>query len=266
MTEAIQKLIQFIGEIETFRKSDTHKFFLFLRENRTLYSILLGNYKELNKILRYHNDEEIVIKFWASDNSFRFKLQKNIIRHLSNYLSSLFAVVDYTRSTLNKYLEANPDILSKYEAKKSEFLINNNYHKFIQDLRNYTSHNTYIKIGSQFSYNIEWTEPKKTIFVFKAELLQWNGWCSASKILIAKSEDKIHLNDIIISHFEEFIRFQNWIFLQLLLVDLPKTKKFIIDLKCIYASATEINQGQQLLYNDSYLRYINYIFFKAQKS
>jgi uncharacterized protein YjgD (DUF1641 family) len=265
MTESIQKAIRFIDEVEKYRESDSHEFFLLLRENRTLYSILLMNHRELNKILKYHNDEQIVKRFWDSDNSFRFKLQKNIIRHLSNYLFSLFSVVEYSRSTLEKYLKANPDIYSKFENEKKAFLLNSK-HKFIQDLRNYTSHNTYIKIGSQFSYNIEWSEPRKTIYIFKKELLLWDGWTSASKRFIAQSEDKIHLNEIINSHFEEFLKFQNWVFLQLLLVDDSKTIQFILDVKDIYARAKENNQVHLLLFKDSYLRYIDYILVKARLS
>jgi len=266
MKESLQKAIQFISEVEVYRKSDTHLFFLFLRENRTLHSILLNNYRELNKILKYHNDEETVKRFWESDNSFRYKLQRNITRHLSNYLSSLFHVVDYSRSTLKKYIKTNQEIFLKFENKKRDFLFNNNNHIFIQDLRNYTSHNTYIKIGSSFSYNIQWTEPKKTIFVTKSELLKWSGWKSESKQIINLAEDKIHLNEIIESHFKEFLRFQNWLYLQLFLVDPSKIRQFNKDLNDIYIKAKEANQVHQLLFNDSYMRYINYINIKLQNS
>jgi hypothetical protein len=80
------------------------------------------------------------------------------------------------------------------------------------------------------------------------------------------AEDKIHLNEIIESHFKEFLRFQNWLYLQLFLVDPSKIRQFNKDLNDIYIKAKEANQVHQLLFNDSYIRYINYINIKLQNS
>jgi hypothetical protein len=258
-----QKIFPFLDELDSYKKSDSYKYFLFLRENRTLIAILTDNYRELNKILEYHNSEEIRQMFWDTDPSFRFKLQKQIIRHLSNYLSSLFAVVDYSRKTLCNYLKENSSIFEKYNSKKESYLNDNLYHKFIQDLRNYTSHNTFIKIGSEFSYNIEWTEPRKSIYVQKSEILLWDGWTAPSKSFINVQEEKIRLNEILKKHFFGFLQFQNWTYLQILLVDEIKSRRFITDTETIYDKAMSAKMSHLLIYKKSYIRYINFVFQKA---
>ena len=259
----LKKIFAFMDELDSFKKSDSNKCFLFLRENRTLVAILSDNYRELNKLLDYHNSEEIIQRFWDCDPSFRFKLQKQLIRLLSNYLSSLFAVVDYSRKTLCNYLKENSDIFKKYKLKKDEYLKDNLYHKFLQDLRNYTSHNTFIKIGSEFSYNIEWTESRKSIYIQKAELLQWDGWSEISKSFINLQEDKIRLNQILKNHFVEFVQFQNWTYLQILLVNKEKIESFLTDIKSIYKKASSENMNHLLIFKESYIRYINFVYQKA---
>ena len=259
----LQKIFPFLDELDSYKKSDSHKYFLFLRENRALLKMLNDNYRELNKILEYHNSEEIRQRFWDTDPNFRFKLQKQVIRHLSNYLSSLFAVVDYSRKTICKYLKENSVIFERYNSKKESYLKDNLYHKFIQDLRNYTSHNTFIKIGSEFSYNIEWTEPRKSIYIQKSEILLWDGWTAASKIFINSQEEKIRLNKVLKDHFFEFVQFQNWTYLQILLVDQIKNKRFIADIETIYEKATSAKMSHLLIFKKSYIRYINYVYLKA---
>jgi hypothetical protein len=259
----LQKILSFIDELDNYKKSESYKHFLFLRENRTLIAILTDNYRELNKILEYHNSEEIRQKFWDTDPSFRFKLQKQIIRHLSNYLSSLFAVVDYSRKTLSNYLKENSFIFEKYNSKKEIYLKDNFHHKFVQDLRNYTSHNTFIKIGSEFSYNIEWTEPKKSIYVQKSEILEWDGWTAPSKSFINVQEEKIRLNKILKEHYLAFLQFQNWTYLQILLVNEIRSRKFITDTETIYNKAMAVKMSDLLIFKKSYIRYIKFVFQKA---
>jgi hypothetical protein len=258
-----QKIFPFLDELDSYKKSDSYKYFLFLRENRTLIAILTDNYRELNKILEYHNSEEIKQKFWDTDPSFRFKLQKQISRHLSNYLSSLFAVVDYSRKTLCNYIKENSSIFEKFNLKKESYLKDNPCHKFIQELRNYTSHNTFINIGSEFSYNIEWTEPRKSIYVQKSEILLWDGWTASSKSFINSQEEKIRLNEILRGHFVRFLQFQNWTYLQILLVDEIRSRKFITETETIYGKAMAAKTSHLLIFKKSYIRYINFVLKKA---
>ena len=260
-----KKIDQFLVELEVYNNGNTHKFYLFLKENRTLLSILWYNYIELNKKIDYHNLDEIHKKFLNSE-SFRFRLQKNIIRLFSNYLSSLFAVVDYSRKSIKKYLEINQEVFDAYNFRKEQYLKNNFYHKFLQDLRNYSSHITYLKIGSEFSYNIEWSEPRKSIYLSKDDLLKWDQWGQESRSFIESQDKKISLNEILKTHFSNFILFQNWIYLQIFLVDKGKIETFLIDINDIYEKALEAKMSHWILIRNPYLRYITYVYNKALKS
>lgn len=253
----------FLEELNNYRDSDSYNYFHFLRENRTLVAIVMDNYREINHVLQYHDSEKIREKLWDVDPSFRFKLQKRISRHLLNYLSSIFAVVDYSRKSLEDYLSKNKNIYDLYSKKKDSFFKEDPRHRFIQGLRNYTSHYTYIKIGSELSNNVEWTKPKKSIYVLKSEILKWDKWCSKSKTFINSKEEKIRLNEILKDHFFQFISFQNWLYLQLLLVDERRTEIFIDDIQKIYDRAKAVNMSHTLAFKESYLRYINYSYKKA---
>ncbi|MER3127547.1 hypothetical protein ABQG68_19830, partial [Bacillus pumilus] len=146
------------------------------------------------------------------------------------------------------YLKENEFIFEKYKSKKESYLNDNGYHKFMQDLRNYTSHNTFIKIGSELSYNIEWTEPKKSIYIQKSEILLWDGWSAPSKSFINAQEDKIRLNKILKEHFFGFLQFQNWTYLQILLVDEIKSRRFITDTETIYNKAKSAKMSHLLIF------------------
>lgn len=147
-------------------------------------------------------------KIWDFYPTFRFRLQKQIIRHLSNYFSSVFAVIDYSRKTIRKYFQQNEEVITRFNQAKDSFLADRNFHKVIQDLRNYTSHNTFIKTGSEFSYNIEWTESRKSIYVTKSEMLEWDGWSQYPRAFIKSQDGKIRLNEILATHYNSFTDFQ----------------------------------------------------------
>src|SRR4051812_245157 len=102
-SEQRQKLSLFLDSYFQFRNADSHDFFLFLLENRTFVSILMENYRELNNILKYHESKEV----WRQISihyRVRFRLQTKIKRLLSNYISSVYSLVDYSRKSIVKYL------------------------------------------------------------------------------------------------------------------------------------------------------------------
>lgn len=252
----------FDGEIHSFERSDSYKLLLFLRENRILMTILTGNYRELCKILEFHNSAPVEKKLWNPNPTFRFRLQKRIIRHLTNYLNSIFVIVDYSRNSIKEYLEEDKIVIAEYNNEK-EFFLKDINHQFIQGLRNYTNHNTFIKIGSEISYSIEWTGPRKGIYVKKEELLKWNGWHSLAKNFIKSQGDKIRLNEILETHYNEFSSFQNRVYLKILMVNKERTLKLLVDTEAINNWAESTNNSQRIIFNNAYIRYLKYIYRKA---
>ncbi len=264
MNEKVKQVQQYIRDFNEFKKSESYMFILFLNENRTMLSILSKNYFEFNKVLKYHDDDNTIRNIWISDVYFRNRLQKEITRHLLNYLSNIFIVVDYSRKSVIPYLKKNEEIFQQYQLMLKEYHSNARYHKFIQDLRNYTSHNTYIKIGSEFSYNIEWEKPRKSVFTTRDELLKWDGWCKESKNLIESFEDKIRLNEILKSHYNEFMMFQNWIFLKIFKVDVENSVRSINELGVITSKVKQLNQKNLFAFSGYYLRLLRFCYKKAE--
>ena len=151
----LQKKLQFLDDLDLFRKSDTNAFYNLTREYRTLLKIVLSNYHELHQVIELHNEKLVTREYWDRNYRYRSRVQIKIIRCVSNYLTSLFSMVDFSRNHISKKLESN-HLVNEYLKKCFRILLSSTpHHKFLQDLRNYSSHYTYVKIGSEIQYNVD---------------------------------------------------------------------------------------------------------------
>lgn len=254
----------YLEKLDKFIISDSYSFYRFLIENRLTLNIVNSNFQELVKIVNHHNSPELEERLWNIANpTFRWKMQRKIIRALSNYLNSLFSTVDYSRNNIEKFIAKNQIILNEFNKKKNIQFSENPIHRFIQDLRNYTSHNTFIKIGSERSLNIEWDEPRRNVFVRKNEL-EWKQWNSFSKLFLNSQTDKIYLIDILKQHYEHFSSFQNWTYLMLFETDKTITTTFINEINQIFQDAKNVKMLHTLPFRQSYLKYILSLTYKAK--
>lgn len=103
----------------------------------------------------------------------------------------------------------------------------------------------------------------KSIIIYKIDLLSDTGLSSYSRELLSKMPEKIRLNDIISNHYLSFLEFQNTTFLQLFLVDKSKTEKFILNISEYHENVKNINTTNHSLFNETFLRYIKFVYFKA---
>lgn len=175
--ESIQHIF-FDYEITTsdFKESEAFEFYKIILENRTMISLMTDNYYELNKTLKIHDQ---VIEYSEFDHNIKnkHKLQKKITRQFSNYLQSLFSIVDYNRRIIEKIIKQNTSVNDIYLKRKEDFK-KNKYHKLISDFRNYYAHFTYLKIGSEISYINNSMHPTKSIIIYKIDLLSDTGLSS----------------------------------------------------------------------------------------
>lgn len=250
----------YLRKLEEFKCSESYQLFLSLLEHRQVISILRINYRELITSISAHNQFKYHSKFWNNKNpKFRKRIQLNIIRLLSNYLSNVSAVIDYSRKHSKKYNEHNSSLFETFKLEiKTNFDLNP-HHKFLQDLRNYISHNTYLKINSEYSLNILWDRPKKNIFLKKEELLKWENWNKLSRNFIDSSDKNIYILDVIQTHFVTFIKFQNWCYLALIYTHKDFVLQHKKDTKKIFAESLKSNLFNTLPFNESYFRYLDYL-------
>ena len=135
--ELPQKIFKFLDDFNEFRDSSEYSFYIFLKENRTIVSILQGNYSDLIREVDYHNNPRFDDIHWHETSKLRWQLQRKVIRVLSNYLSSICWVVDFSRKNSRKYLEPNPNCLAEFDKGIKQNFATNLTHRFIQDLRNF---------------------------------------------------------------------------------------------------------------------------------
>lgn len=81
-----------------------------------------GTITELRKMSDYQKHIELI--------------NLEMLRHISNYLSSAFTLVGYARDYM-KDNYAGTETFNLYEKKVRELFIDNDLAKFVQDLRNY---------------------------------------------------------------------------------------------------------------------------------
>ncbi|MCP2042998.1 hypothetical protein [Pontibacter sp. HSC-36F09] len=251
----------YLRELDHFKSGEFYKFYLFLKANRQVLSILRYNYFQLIDLVNYHISAENHSKVWNNINSkYRWRQQRMITTQLFNYLTSVFATVDYSRSKVENYISLKPELESKFKLGKEAWFIKNPQHRFIQDLRNYTSHNSYLRISTEFRSNRQAKQIERNVYLLKEDLLNSDKWTSISKDFLLSQDTKVYIIDIINSHFPIFSEFQDWSYLALLQVDPNFTLESRNQLQSILDFAEKVNLARTTLpFNRSYIRYLNLI-------
>ncbi|MFI5406666.1 MAG: hypothetical protein ACHQ1D_09165 [Nitrososphaerales archaeon] len=267
MTDPITKKMAFIEIFREYLKSDAFVFYQYLHQNRLAISLVQDNFKELNNSMTFLKTQTSDSRLWDFNNpSFHWRTQRKLIRLIANYLSSVFNLVNYTRKSIEPYIKLNGAINEAYENLKHAQFSSNSQHRFIQDLRNFTTHDSHLKIASEYSTNIAWDEPKRNIFVKKEELLQSTEWSVQSKQFIDTLGEKIYISDIINEHYSKFIKFQKEIYSMTLLVDETRTKFFIQSVTTLLEQSKEYESSGILTFNLAYIRYLNYLLKAALRT
>ncbi|MDX5419154.1 MAG: hypothetical protein LPK09_08045 [Hymenobacteraceae bacterium] len=251
----------YLRELEGFKSGEYYKFYLSLKSNRQVLAILNYNYFQLLKLVSHHNSPENQPKVWNEINpKYRWRQQRSITVQLFNYLSSVFAAVDYSRSNMRKYISLNSKIAENFKSSKEAYFDKNPQHKFIQDLRNYTTHNSYLRVATELKSDGNEKEIRRNIYLSKEELLCSDKWSNISKGLLDKQGSKVYIIDIIESHFPLFTGFQNWAYLALLQVNFEFTMEFRNRLEAILEFAERVNMARTSLpFNRSFIRYLDWI-------
>ncbi|KQK26898.1 hypothetical protein AR438_01360 [Chryseobacterium aquaticum] len=243
---------------KNFESSDAFEFYFFLRDYTTSMFMFQQNFYELKKILKKHNEVIETVAF--ADLRSKHKMQRNISRIFSNYLSSLFAHIEFTRR-IDKFYKTNSDLNKKVTERKMIFL-KSKFHKTIQELRNYSIHFENLKIGSEIRY-VGSNEVTKSILLYKKDLLKFKFGANAKK-LIQEMPEKIRLNEILDEYHYTFVEFQRFLFMKILVVDEIKTEKFICDISFHYEELVKLNIHGTNYFNVAFLRLIKYSFNKAK--
>lgn len=150
------------------------------------------NYHELMGLINsYESDQEI----WAVENRPKLKaLQREFLRLLHNFLSSIFSLVEHTYA-FRKDLD-NSELDSFYYEKLKELRINECI-TFLKDLRIFTQHYKLPFVTATLSFKKEGNISEQKLILDKDNLLKWTRWSSTSKIFLDAQDKEIDVKKII---------------------------------------------------------------------
>lgn len=155
------------------------------------------NYHELMGLI---NSYESDWKIWAVENRPELEaLQREFLRLLHNFLSSIFSLVEHTYA-FRKDLD-NSELDSFYNEKLKELRVNECI-IFLKDLRIFTQHYKLPFVTAILSFKA--TNSKKgegiseqKLILDKDNLLKWTRWSSTSKAFLDAQDKEIDVKKII---------------------------------------------------------------------
>jgi len=205
-----KKIIELINKVETLEGT---KIIHMTQALAVSQYTLNKNYEELkNSITTYEND----LSIW--DMGRRRNLEAFLVefsRLFHNYLSSIFSLIEHTRTFLNNL--NNPQLRQEYYEKLENLKINECV-KFLKDLRTYVQHCNLSIVSAEFTLkrkNNDIKNPlehKQNLVIGKKELLKWGGWSFKSKNYIDKLENNVDLDIITIEYQKLITEFYQWFY------------------------------------------------------
>lgn len=195
------------------------------------FCICDGNYNDLNKLYAEINTPSFMNELQRRpDRQMHFEvINLDVLRRISNYLSSAFSLVEYSREFMRgNYL--GTVVMEEYEKHVKEKFIDNNLSKFIQDLRNFFLHNGI----NGFSYSLSSNFPisndvKFSTILQKDNLNKGNYFTAKAKEYMSSLPDAIDILSEIQKYHNLVLDFYNWLFVylnELHKEEIEKAKKY----------------------------------------
>ena len=147
--------------------------------------------------------------FWNKPRRMDFeRLEVRIQRGVFSTTMAAMALVDHTRIFSNDFP------VEHYQKKVNESFAENPLHKFIQGLRNYTTH---VRI-TKSNWVTKWDkEGRSVFFLFRvADLNKWDGWDALSRTYIDSNPEGVNVEQLFqdyskkVKSFHDWFRFQVW--------------------------------------------------------
>lgn len=263
MDNIIKTKLESFTRQSNFLESENYLFYRFLSRRRLVLFIFKQNYFELLRLNDFHDTQTYNDRFWNREAiKYRWKVQKSIIQKMSNYLSSLSVVVEFSRKELMPVIKTDAASVNKEIQIKDAFLNANPEHKFIVELRNAISHHSPLLIASEYDSNNERNQPN--IIIYKNDLLKYSKWSPESLEYLNSLPDKIYPIPIFKRHFENFLNLQSSMLILMLSVDLNKIYSYRNQFAEILTDSEQ--SGLNILpFNQGYIKYLDTIITSAKK-
>lgn len=181
---------------------------------RNNYHICDGNFNDLQKFYKQINSQDFMSKLIIMpDRQNHIELiNLDMLRRISNYLSSAFSLVGYARDYMRQNYSGT-ETLQIYEAYIKEHFISNNLTKFIQDLRNFFLHNGINGFSYSFSStgsNI--TDVKFSTILQKKDLNKGNYFTEKSQNYMEQLPEQIDIMSELQKYHHLVLELYTWLF------------------------------------------------------
>lgn len=179
---------------------------------RRIHKVLDGNYRELGRLLnRASLDRDYALELVQNvhESAIRDEFYSELDRLLHNFAAAIFSLVEHTMRVVRHYNDVR--FRAEYERRKTE-VVNSRCTAFIKDLRRYVQHYKLPPIYQEVSLGLESFESKLMFSV--AGLLEWDGWTSPSRALLAGSGEGLALEVPIGEYARSVDGLYNWLFRQ----------------------------------------------------
>lgn len=204
-----------------------HKIWMF----KNNFCICDGNFNDLQKFYNRINAQDFMceLKTMPDRQKHIELINLDMLRRISNYLSSAFSLVGYARDYMKENY-SDTETLQVYEKYIKENFIDNNLTKFIQDLRNFFLHNGI----NGFSYSLSAIGPnvndvKFSTTIQKRNLNKGSYFTTKSKEYMLTLPESIDIMVEIQKYHKLVLELYTWLFgylNDLHKEDISKAKKY----------------------------------------
>jgi hypothetical protein len=141
--------------------------------------------------------------FWNRPRRMDFeRLEVRIQRGVFSATMAAMALVDHTRKFSNDFP------VEHYQERVNENFAENPLHKFIQCLRNFTTH---VRIAKSNWVTIRDKEGRSVFFLFSTtDLNKWDGWDALSRTYIESNPEGINVEQLFQDYSKKVKSFHDW--------------------------------------------------------
>ena len=193
----------FVRTLQTIETLPGGKLFSELESLRLSLRVFLDATHDLLSCINLFKSESESPGFWDRPRRIDSeRLEVRIQRGVFSATMAAMALVDHTRIFSNDFP------VEGYQEKVNESFAENSLHKFIQGLRNYTTHVRITKSNWVVKSN---KEGRSVFFLFSVtDLKKWDGWDSLSKTYIDSNPEGVNVEQLFQDYSNKVKSFHDW--------------------------------------------------------
>ena len=178
------------------------------------YHVFMRNHEELRGFLDHIAKNDMWPHIWDERHRYRLEYARlEVTRLLHNYVAAVFSLVDATRAFVLEHYK-DIEVLEEYESRKDRDFKEAPLHRFLQDLRNYTTHRRLPPIRPTVSFKKRDDGAHNFDSTFKLnvhKLREWDGWKGKARDYLDTLGSEVRLSDVIDAYEPVVTAFHEWL-------------------------------------------------------